>query len=367
MKVGFDARMLDHPGIGRYIKNLLHNLLSLPEDNKFILYGEPQRLSDFKRYRNCSIHRDSRPIYNLNEYLFHPFKRGELDIVHIPHFNIPFAKIERLIVTVHDLIYLNFPQLRPPWLKNIAIELVIKNAVNRASKIIAVSESTRKDILERFPRIKEKIEVIYEASESLFNKIEDREKLLRVRRKYSLPQEFILFVGSLKKHKNIERLIDAFSDLKKSKNIQEELVIVGRFRPREKKILEKINSSGVFYLGEVPSEDLAGIYNLASLLVLPSLYEGFGLPVLEAQSCGLPVVLSNIATLKEIAQDSAVFVNPYKIDEIRDALYNVITNTELRNGLIIKGYRNRERFSWQETARKTLSVYREVYESCHHP
>lgn len=356
MRIGFDARMIDHPGIGRYIKNLLDAMTSSSGEHTFVLYGNAAKLRDFK---NCQTIEYTAPPYDLRELFINPFRHDELDLIHVPHFNTPLGRIERLVVTIHDLIYLKFRESRPPYIPDLLARKIIGATVRKADKIIAVSENTKKDIIKFFPYAAGKIDVIHEAADPIFNKIVDERLKSAIKKKYSLPDAVILYVGSLKRHKNIEGLIDAYKNLK-SRGIKHRLVIVGRYRPREKGLLEKIHSTDALYLGEIPTGDLAAVYNLANLLVLPSLYEGFGLTALEAMACGLPVAASSVASLPEVIGDAGVFFNPYDTTDIAVKIYEVIKDEGLKRGLIEKGFNRVRDFSWENVSRETIEMYRKT-------
>ncbi len=359
MRIGFDARMIDHPGIGRYIKNLLKAMLGLNTGCEFLVFGDENKLTTYNlKLTTDQIIRWNAPIYSLQEQIFQPFIKYNLDVVHVPHFNVPFQRRNKLVITIHDLVYLKFPESRP-YFRGIVAKRVITNAVKKADRIIAVSENTKRDIIKEFPYAKRKIEVIYEAADPIFCKIDDEMRKENIRKKYKLPRDIILFVGSLKKHKNIERLIDAYTDLK-SKVIQHKLIIVGRYRPREAEILRKIESTDALYLGEIPTEDLVSIYNLASLLIIPSLYEGFGLPALEAMACGTPVIASSSASLPEVIGDAGVLFDAQDKSDIFDKIYEVLKDEDLRQGLIKKGFKRTRSFSWVKTALQTIELYKKL-------
>lgn len=355
MKIAFDARMITHPGIGRYISNLLAAILKQGPGNQFILYGDPKELGAF---RDMGIMKYTSPIYGLRECLFSPLNDRDSDLVHVPHFNVPFKPLENLVVTVHDLIHLKLPRAFT-FFKAMAVRPVILNGLRNAKKIIAVSENTKTDILELLPDVEEKIKVIYEAADPVFRRIEDKNKAGEVRKKYNLPDDIILYVGSLKRHKNIERLVDCYTDLR-FKGIRHRLVIIGRYSPREAQILKKIESTDARYLGEIPTEDLVAIYNLASLLVIPSLYEGFGLPALEAMACGLPVVASSASSLPEAVGDAGLLFDPLNTEEMADKIHSLLSDDQLRQSLIAKGLERAAAFSWERAASETLKVYEEV-------
>ncbi len=361
MLVGFDARMIDHPGIGRYISNLLSAMLRLNRGDEFILFGDERKLSAINtRLPAVKIVNYNASVYSLSEQISEPFSKYNLDVLHVPHFNIPLNYKGNLVVTIHDLIYLKVPD-SGNFLSRAAARYYINSAIKKAGSVIAVSENTKKDIAEISPGAKTKTEVIYEAADPIFRKITDETIKDKIRNKYGLAKDVILFVGSLKKHKNIERLIDAYSDLK-SKGIAHKLVIIGRYRPKEARILNKIRTTDALYLGEIPSEDLAVIYNISSLLVMPSLYEGFGLPVLEAFACGVPVAGSFAQSIKEIAGSAALFFNPENTLEMSAAMYKIINDQALRQQLIAKGFEKVREFSWDKTAARTLQIYKTITE-----
>jgi len=362
MRIGFDARMIDHPGIGRYIKNLLNAMTGLNSKHEFILFGDRQKLVPFTLHLTSKniIHWNA-PVYSVKEHISCPFKSHGLDIIHIPHFNVPLGTgkgIGRgkggLIITIHDLIYTKFPQ-HLPFLKRKIAGYLIRRAVKKSAAIITVSENTRNDIAEISPASSQKTEVIYEAADPVFEVIDDKIYLEKIKKKHSLPERIILFVGSLKKHKNIERLLNVYSKVKKRTPCS--LVIIGRYHSKEPGILKAIKSHDVIYLGEVPAGDLIGIYNLSTMLVMPSLYEGFGLPILEAFASGLPVAASNTSSLPEVAGDAAILFDPYNVDDMADKIYKVLSDGSLRERLIEKGFKRCDNFSWEKCARETLNIY----------
>jgi len=361
MRIGFDARMISHPGIGRYIKNLLNAMLRLNTEHEFLIFGNKDLLATYNlQLTTDSIIHWNPSIYSIKEQLSNPFNGHGLDIVHIPHFNVLLGIGKgkgRLVVTIHDLIYTKFPEYLPLVKRKIA-RFLINSAIKRSDVIISVSENTKKDILEISPSAKEKIKVVYEAADPAFKVLSDGDRLARVRSKYNIPEHMILFVGSLKKHKNIERLVDAYNKARKITPCN--LVIIGRYHKQDAKILRKIRSSGIIYLGEVPAEDIVAIYNLADLLVLPSLYEGFGLPVLEAFAAGVPVVASNASSLPEVVGNVGVLFDPYNTDDICDKICKILSDKALRQHLIERGQERVKEFSWEKTAEQTLAVYEDI-------
>jgi len=359
MNIGFDARMISHPGIGRYIENLLHAMTQVAEDSVITLYGDLETLSSFKGLKECQMRQYAGAIYSWSNFFSPPFKKNKFDLIHIPHFNVPFKKIDNLVVTIHDLIYLKFGENLPAY-KRFGVEHLFSNAIEMAEKIIAVSENTKKDIIERYPEAEEKIRVIYEAADHIFKKIGNNAKKEEIRHKYNLPEDIILSVGSLKRHKNIERLVDVYTNLK-AKGIKHRLVVVGRCQSKEEeKIRQRIESTDAIYLGEIPSDDLVVVYNLSRVFVMPSLYEGFGLPVLEAMACGVAVAASRASSLPEVAGDAALLFDPYDVKDISDKMSAILSDEPLRQDLIKRGLERAKQFSWKKTAEKTLEVYRDI-------
>lgn len=362
MKVGFDVRMIAHPGIGRYIRNLLNAMERLDSGHEFVLFGDRLQVTGCRLQAAAKdIVEWKAPVYSIQEQLSSPFDRYGLDIVHIPHFNVPWRTgkgKEKLVVTIHDLIYAKFPGYLP-FLKRKAAAYLIKSAIARADGIIAVSENTRKDISGMSPDSDTKIQVIHEASDPQFGVIQDKTYLKRVKEHYSMPDgDILLFVGSIKKHKNLRGLLAAFKKIRNKAACS--LVIAGRYHSDEPGILEDIKSSGAVYLGEVQAEELPAIYNIAKALVFPSFYEGFGLPLLEAFACGLPTVISDASSLPEIGGSASLYFNPYDIDDMCDKIYAVLTDKTLQKTLIEKGAKRLKDFSWQKTAEETLAAYETV-------
>jgi len=355
MKVAIDCRMINNAGIGTYLRNLISAIELQATGIKLTLFGEVNKLDSFKKHKIVNY---PAKIYSLNELTYQGFSSSEFDVVHIPHFNAPFKKPKKLIITIHDLIYIKLPESRN-YFKGLAANYLLKNALNKADKIIAVSKYTKNDIINFSPASADKIEVIYEASDPIFHRIKDKEILESFKEKYNLPDKFILFVGTLKKHKNINVLLEAYSLIKKE-NPEYKLVVTGKYRPQEPEILNEIKKTDAFYLGEVSNEDLVKLYNCASLMVMPSLYEGFGLPILEAFKSGIPVIASNATSIPEISSKAAMLFDPRNPQELANKITQIILDKTLAGSLIEKGTIRAEEFSWAKTALETINLYREL-------
>jgi len=360
MKVYFDARMIDHPGIGRYIRCLLPFIAKDKEIDLHIL-GNREKIKRFLGIDKNVVDFDY-PIYSMQEQIgFLKIRKivGN-NILHVPHYNIPVLAKFNLVATVHDLIHIAYPEGASGRLAPVYMRFMMKRILKSAKAVICVSQATKSEIENRFHQKKINMEVIYEGVDEVFGRIEDKNYLDQIRKKYNLPDKFLLYVGSIRRHKNIKVLLNAFGDFRR-KNAGVSLVMVGRSSQGIDTIGE-----GVIYLGELASDkELAAIYNLASCLFNLSLYEGFGLTILEAQKCGLPIVCSDIPVHREIGGKGALFAEPSYVDQVYGNLYNVMFNSETRRTLISDGLENVKKFDWAATARQTLDLYRKIgNESC---
>jgi glycosyltransferase involved in cell wall biosynthesis len=360
MKIGFDARMLTHPGIGRYIGCLLPEMIDQAPEDEFVLIGDPARLAKYALFEHVSVRKCEVPIYSAFEQMALPGAARGVDVLHVPHFNIPLLYKGRMVVTVHDLIYLLFPDSIAGPLGRIYAYQMIRAAVKRADRLITVSEHTRKDLGNIFgDGYSDKVKVIREAPGDMFADTGSKARQADVRTRYRLSSDIILYVGSVKPHKNVETLFRVFEALKMW-GIPHQLVLCGRWDKKEDRLRKWLEAPDIRYLGEVPVEDLAALYNIASVLVHLSLYEGFGLTVLEAMRCGCPVVVSDRASLPEVAGEGAFVVDPLNVDQIADTVFNVLASKQLRQGMVDEGLEHAGRFSWKRTAAETLKTYREI-------
>jgi len=310
-----------------------------------------------------------------NEYVF--FQRGEkipkdVDLVHFPYFEpfflaLPIYKRFKTVVTVHDLTPIVFPKAFPRGLKGEIKWKLQKYSLKRADALITDSNSSKKDI-QKFAGIEEKkISVVYLAAGEAFRKLDYGDWKLETQKQYSLPNHFVLYVGDVTWNKNLPRLLDAIAE------IDIPLVMVGKNLVNESYDknnpwnhdlnrvweLSKKNKK-VLRLGFVPDNDLVKIYNLTTAFIMPSLYEGFGLPILEAMACGSPVITSKEGSLEEVAGNAAYYVDAYDYKSIANGIKTVFEDVNLQKELSQKGTENIKRFSWKKTAVETLNVYTQV-------
>lgn len=240
-------------------------------------------------------------------------------------------------------------------------------SMRKADKIITISEKTKEDLIQYTRIPEEKIKTIYLGVDAKF-KILKEEDIQELKNRYDLPENFILYLGSEQSRKNFIFLIKAFYCLKKKYNLKIKLVKAGRSQITEKQrkktfeLINKLNlTKDIIFIDYIPEKDLTTLYNAANLFVYPSLYEGFGLPPLEAMACGTPVITSNTTSLPEVVGEAGIIVDPHNIKELRDAMYNVLKDPELGNELSKKGLKRAKMFSWERTAQETWKVYEDIY------
>src|SRR6266852_2276528 len=291
-------------------------------------------------------------------------KREGVTLFHAPHYVLPPLVRCRSVVTIHDCIHLMFPQYLPNRLALSYARTSIGLAARRATRVLTVSESSKRDILRFVDTQPEKIDVIYNAYDLRFAVEPREEDVSRVRERYQLQDEFVLYAGNVKPHKNLERLIEAFHLVRRRGLDHLKLVLIGdeisRYAALRRAVHRHQLHQYVRFLGYMPEETLAVMYRLAGVFVFPSLYEGFGLPPLEAMASGTAVVTSNVSSLPEVAGGAAVLVDPYDPDAIAEGIHRVLTDEALRRDLRRKGVARAHQFSWEASVRRVHEIYRQV-------
>lgn len=395
MTIGIDARFYGPlgKGLGRYVQEVVDNIIKInladlesqrhSSPSRFVIFLSPDNFDEFKsddpKVKKVKL---SCPWYSWQEQIFMPFYlwRERLDLIHFPHFNVPLFSPKPFVVTIHDLILTNFPTIkastRHRWVyafKNAAYRLVILSALIRAKKIITVSEFTKQDILSKFPVSEQKITVIYEGvaqlskgRDSLFVAKLNKQEVLE---HYHIWDNFLLYVGNAYPHKNLETLLKAFARLHVERP-DLRLVLVGKndfFYERVRRLATTLNlwqegnlNSPVVFPGYVPDAQLEIFYASARAYIFPSLYEGFGLPPLEAMAQNCPVLSSDRASLPEILGSAACYFNPEDEEDMLEKIRQILDDNDLRTKLINGGQARVKQYHWWECAQKTLTVYREV-------
>jgi glycosyltransferase involved in cell wall biosynthesis len=285
-------------------------------------------------------------------------------VYHAPHYVLPAGVRCRSVVTIHDCIHLMFPQYLPNKAAYAYARAAMWAAARRSDCILTVSEASKRDILHFFNVPPEKIVVVANAIDDHFWSTPAEEDVSRVRERYQLDHQFVLYVGNIKPHKNLVRLIEAFAEFRRSGFEDVKLLIIGDEISKLPELRRSVHRhklhKHVRFLGYQTDQTLAILYRLAAVFVFPSLYEGFGLPPLEAMASGTPVVTSNVSSLPEVAGDAAVLIDPYDVDSIVDGLRRVLSDPALAEDLRRRGLERAREFSWARSVDKTLQVYQEV-------
>jgi len=364
MRVAIDARKLHDFGIGTYIRNLLRQLARIDCDTEYVLLcQQPDLEVGTQLGPNFRTVLEPSPNYSLREQIRVPWvlRRERPDVYHAPHYVLPAGVRCRSVVTIHDCIHLMFPQYLPNKAAYAYARASMWAAARRSDCILTVSDASKRDILHFFNVPPEKIEVVYNAIDDHFWDEPRAEDVDRVRERYQLDHPFVLYVGNIKPHKNLVRLIEAFAELRRGGFGELKLLIIGDEISKLPALRRAVHRhklhKHVRFLGYLSDETLAVLYRLASVFVFPSLYEGFGLPPLEAMASGTPVVTSNVSSLPEVAGDAAVLVDPYDIDSIVDGLRRVLSDPALAADLRRRGLTRAREFSWARSVAKTRQVY----------
>jgi alpha-1,3-rhamnosyl/mannosyltransferase len=363
----FDARKIDDTGIGRYVRNLLKPLLQTDMEHDYVVLlptgAEPPWDVEAAGDRLHAVRENARN-YSVRETVYLPLRLHGLrpTLVHEPHYTVPLIAHWRTVVTIQDVIHLRFPEYRRSLSANVYAQLMFRRAV-ASDRIIVSSESTRRDLIALLDADPARIRVTPFAADPSFRPITDLAIARRAVAAYGLTTEFFLYVGMWKPHKNLVGLLRAFAALV-ADGWAGKLAIVGPPDPRQPEIARAISDSGigerVLLAGLVPDRDLPAFYSLATAVVLPSLYEGFGLTALEGMACGAPVIASDTSSIPEVVGDAALLVPPNDIASLARTMRAVARDRELRLRLTAGGPRQASRFSWERTAQQTLAVYDEL-------
>jgi glycosyltransferase involved in cell wall biosynthesis len=367
MRIAIDARKLHDFGIGTYIRNLVHELAKLDPASEYVLFARPGDLAEVAGTGpNVRGIAETAGAYSFREQYRLPMaaRRAGADLYHAPHYVLPPFVPGPAVVTIHDCIHLRFPQYLPSPAAWIYAHTMIRLAARRAARILTVSEASKRDILHYTGVRPEKIVVVHNGIDARFATPPDPEALERVRMRFALTHPFVLYVGNIKPHKNLERLIEAFAIARSGGPEDLRLVMIGDEISKYPALRQSVHrhrlDKHVRFFGFQPAATLVAFYRMARAFVFPSLYEGFGLPPLEAMANLTPVVTSNISSMPEVAGDAALLVDPHDPRAIADGIHRAVTDEALRADLIERGRRRAAAFSWREAAVRTLDVYHSV-------
>lgn len=351
-----DARMWAHPGIGRYIRELVKAQLSLPKGAPLHLLGPDSIQDDLKAYKGrFTFQKADAKIYSLSEQLVMPALVNKAKVLHTPHFNVPVFSKSKWVVTVHDLIY-----LKQPGPAALYVRYLLKQIEKRADAVLAVSEHTKNDLLTLCPKLKGRVFVTHEAASDFFYTPTTPEMMKYKKDKYDLHLPIILYVGSLKPHKNLVALLEAFIAIRQE--VPHQLILAGKKDPKYKAFWDLINQGQerVRVMEGFGDDSIRALYETCSVFVLPSLIEGFGLPVLEAMAAKAPVIASNCTSLPEVGGDVAQYFDPTDKNALTATLRRVLMDETLRKTMSERGPEQARKFTWAKTAALTDAVYQKV-------
>jgi glycosyltransferase involved in cell wall biosynthesis len=369
MRIAIDIRKINEFGIGTYIWNLVRNLALLDIDNEYLLLGSHRNFHELGPLPGNFVQLyqpDINTLWQNNCVIPLALRRHNVDVVHVPHHDAPVLVPSKLVVTIHDCVHLLFPQENSSKFQNYRMYLHTKKVVEGARHVVAVSESTKEDLINIYNLPDSRISVVYNALDERFAPTHTHEDRTHVLERYQLKDPFILYSGKIRPHKNLHRLIEAFAVLKSEladderyRNIK--LIIIGDELSKHQYLRLTVVRSGVQqdvrFFGFVPYPILHVFYQSAILFAFPSLYEGFGLPPLEAMANRTPVIASNTSSLPEVLGEAALLVNPENVFEIARGMKLILMDDILRQKLVQKGLEQVGRFSWKTAAERVVKTY----------
>jgi glycosyltransferase involved in cell wall biosynthesis len=368
IRVGISAEFINMKSGGpeSYIVNLIKALMKI-DQNEYNLYvvndsvfGDRQIPHNFNI---CSLR-----FYNpwLRNALIMPLElfRRPIDILHIQNVVPPLYR-GKLVATIHDISFEIYPETFPKAMR-LRLSLLVKLTARRADVVITGSENTKKDLISLYGVPPENIEVTPYSHSDIYRQISDGEKIESIKTRYGLNERYVLYTGTLQPRKNVVGLIRAWNILRGNYHVKCKLVIVGKqgwlYTDIMRLMEESDYTKDIIYLGYLPDKVLPYIFNAAELYVYPSFYEGFGLTVLEAMACGVPVIAANNSSLPEVLGDAGILVDPHSDQEIAKAMFKVFNDQDLKTDMIKKGIERSKMFSWEHTAKRTLAVYNKIFE-----
>jgi glycosyltransferase involved in cell wall biosynthesis len=375
MHIGIDAHAIGarQGGNETYIANLIKSLAEIDGDNLYTIYladagaAAQWREKFTTRYQNFSVRLlpPPTPLVRVPVYLTYELFRRPVDVLHVQYTAPPLCRVP-VVVTIHDLAFERMPETFTRR-GSFQLKLTVRRTAKKAARIATVSEYSRQDLLDIYKLSPEKVVVTYNGVESSFTPQPSvPNEAEAVRKRFGVSRDFLLAVGSLQPRKNLVRLIRAYARLRSEReDFRPQLVIVGRKLWLASEIFDEVKrqrwADDVILTGYVADEDLPALYRAARAFVYPSLFEGFGLPPLEAMASGTPVVTSDVSSLPEITGDAALLIDPNDERALANALIEIMNNDRLRAELREKGIAQAKKFTWREAAEKTLRLYKEAY------
>lgn len=380
MHIGIDAHAIgaQQGGNETYIRGLIRALAEIDDRNRYTIYLAEARAAeqwrdDFaSRHTNFGSNFEVRllpkptPLVRVPLFLAYELKRRPVDVLHVQYTAPPFCSVP-VVATIHDLAFEHMPETFTRR-GSFQLKLTVRRTAQRAVRIATVSEYSRQDLLRTYKLPPEKVAVTYNGVEAHFTPEASPNEIASVRQRFGISRDYLLAVGSLQPRKNLVRLIRAYAKLRtESENFRPQLVIVGRKLWLADEVFSEVRrqrwADDVILTGYVSDEDLPKLYRQATAFVYPSLFEGFGLPPVEAMACGTPVVTSNVSSLPEVTGEAALLIDPLDQSAIESALLQITGDQVLRARLREQGTEQAKRFTWRDAAEKTLQLYRESFEA----
>ncbi len=372
--IDYTAAIRQGAGVGRFVRSLVAALLELDHDNSYtLLYSQlsrhapPPTLPEAPNVTGRSLILTERALNLLWYKLGLPLPIETLgvraDVYHFPDFVLPPVRRGKVVVTVHDLSFLLVPDCAEDGLRA-HLERTVPAAVRGADFVTADSENTRNELTTLLDVPAERVGVVYGGVDARFHPIEDEAAKEGIRKKYGLYFPFMLYVGTIEPRKNLTRLLQAYRIARKQHHLRHRLVLGGGLGWLYQDVLREIDEMAakedVIFLGRIPDADLPGLYSVCDFFVFPSLYEGFGLPPLEAMACGTPVLCSNTSSLPEVVGEAGVLVSPYNVEAMAEAIGELAEDPARRATLGQLGRERASTFTWDESARRVLDVYQRL-------
>lgn len=366
MRIGVDARLVYYrqAGISQYTVQLIQALARCEPQDDFTIVESIKAERPIIQRPRFTTRQVLTPSHHRLERWTLPLELSvlRLDVLHSPDFIAPPLRGTRSVITIHDLVFMLYPHLLTKASARYYGQIDL--AVQRADAIIAVSEATKHDVVRLLGVPERKVTVIYEAASPHYRPMRSPEVTQRVRERFGLHGEFVLFVSTIEPRKNVPTLLQAFKRLLDDYRPDVKLVLAGEKGWLYESVFELVKTlqlqDRVVFLGRVSGDELLWLYNTAQVLVAPSIYEGFGLTPLEAMACGTPVVVSNVSSLPEVVGDAGLLVDPHSVEELAVAIWRALHDSDLREQMIARGLMQAARFSWDKAASETLALYHSV-------
>jgi len=354
--------MIANSGIGTQVQNVLRRLNSIP-DVRVKALGDPEVIKRFVPDCKLPVQLWRAPIYSLREQFSYPRLQAN-EILLCPHYNAPLSRLNRSVVVLHDLIHLLSQEFESPHYRLYA-SFMLAQAAEKARRIITVSEYTRRDFVSRFPQAEARTFVNHNGLDHELFRPPSQNKIAAFRKRYSLPREFLLTVGIGKKHKNVDFVIRSLIPFWQNGSLRAPLVMAGTGGKLPDYIARRVKDErsfgNIIVLPRLSMEEMPVLYAASTMLIMPSLLEGFGFPVIEAMASGTPVLSSNAASLPEVGGQAAVYFDPHNPLEFTDALLELLDNAKKRERLSREGLKQAKKFSWEKHGDRLLEILNGVF------